>query len=67
MRYFQAEIKVNPDFVASNRIKVVARRYREKSTRWYAELNSGFHSRMPIDFVFGNRSQIKEFITKHLK
>lgn len=64
MKFFKAEIKLNHDFVASSRINITARRYIGKHTRWYAELNSGFHSRMPIDSVQGNLKQIKEFIAK---
>ena len=67
MTFFETEIKINPTFVASNRITIVARRYRKKNRRWYAELNTGFHSRTPLDSISGSRSQIKEFIKKHLK
>lgn len=45
MKFFTTEIKMNPEFVASSRILITARRYVGSDMRWYAELNSGFHDR----------------------
>ena len=67
MRFFHTEIKLNPEFVASNRILVTARRYVGSDMRWYAELNSGFHTIDPIDSIQGDRKTIKEFINKWKK
>ena len=64
MKFFKTEIKLNPDFVASSRINITARRYVGKDMRWYAELNTGFHSRMPLDSVQGSLKVIKEFVAK---
>jgi len=64
MNFFKAEIILNPDFVASSRINITARRYIGKHMRWYAELNSGFHSTMPIDSIQGSLKHVKEFIAK---
>ena len=64
MNFFKTEIKLNPDFVASSRINITARRYRRKDMRWYAELNSGFHSIGIIDSIQGSLKQVKEFIAK---
>lgn len=64
MNFFKAEIKLSPDFVASSRISITARRYVGKDMRWYAELNSGFHERVPMDSVQGSLKMIKEFIAK---
>ncbi len=64
MKFFKAEIKLNPGFVASSRINITARRYVGKDMRWYAELNSGFHSYMPLDSAQGSLKMIKEFIVK---
>ena len=64
MNFFKAEIKLNPDFVASNRINITARRYVGKDMRWYAQLNSGFPNRISLDSVQGSLKMIKEFIAK---
>ena len=64
MNFFKAEIKLNPDFIASSRINITARRYVGKDMRWYAELNSGFHDRVPMDSVQGSLKMVKEFIAK---
>lgn len=62
MRFFKTEIKLNPGFVASSSISVTARRYVGKDMRWYAELNSGFNDRTPIDSAQGSLKMIKEFV-----
>tara|TARA_R110002096_G_scaffold38615_1_gene106538 strand:+ start:380 stop:667 length:288 start_codon:yes stop_codon:yes gene_type:complete len=67
MKYFKTEIKLNPTFVASNRIEVSARRYIGRSSRWYAELQDGFHSYEPVEWVQGDLKSIKAFITKWKK
>jgi len=64
MKFFKAEIKLNPGFVASNIIEVSARRYVGTSMRWYAELQDGFHSHEPVEWVQGDLKMIKEFINK---
>ena len=64
MRFFKADIKLNPTFVASNRIEISARRYVGKGIRWYAELQDGFHSYEPVEWVQGDLKMIKEFIAK---
>ncbi len=64
MNFFKAEIKLNPDYVASSRINISARRYAGKHMRWRAELNSGFHSRGPIEYIRGDLKTVKEFINK---
>ena len=64
MKFFKSEIKLNPGFVASSRISITARRYVGKDMRWYAELNSGFHERVPMDSVQGSLKMIKGFIAK---
>jgi hypothetical protein len=67
MRFFKSEIKLNPGFVASSRINITARRYVGSDMRWYAELNSGFNDRAPMDSVQGSLKMIKEFIAKWQK
>ena len=64
MKFFKGTIILNPDFVASSRITLTARRYIGADARWYAELNSGFHDRTPMDSVQGSLQMIKEFINK---
>ena len=63
MVYFKAEIKLNPTFVAGDRITIEARRYRKKSNRWCAELNYGFcDNEQPIAFITGDLKTVKKVI-----
>ena len=63
MIYFKTEIKLNPTFVASDRITIEARRYRKKSNRWCAELNYGFcDNEQPIAFITGDLKTVKKVI-----
>ena len=64
MNFFKTEIKLNPAFVASNRIEISARRYIGRDSRWYAELQNGFHSYEPVEWVQGDLKAIKAFIAK---
>jgi len=64
MNFFKTEIKLNPSYKASNRIEVSARRYIGRDSRWYAELQDGFHSYEPVEWVQGDLKIIKAFIAK---
>jgi len=64
MNFFKTEIKLNPSYKASNRIEVSARRYIGRDSRWYAELQDGFHRYEPVEWVQGDLKAIKEFIAK---
>ena len=64
MNFFKTEIKLNPSYKASNRIEVSARRYIGRDFRWYAELQDGFHSYEPVEWVQGDLKIIKAFIAK---
>ena len=63
MVYFKTEIKLNPTFVAGDRITIEARRYRKNENRWYAELNYGFcDNAQPIAFITGDLKTVKKVI-----
>jgi len=62
MNFFKTEIKLNPTYVASTRITIEARRYRKKSNRWYAELNSGFHIYGNLAEISGDLATIKKVV-----
>tara|TARA_R110000851_G_scaffold85818_2_gene186423 strand:+ start:614 stop:832 length:219 start_codon:yes stop_codon:yes gene_type:complete len=64
MNFFKTGIKLNPSYIASNRIEISARRYIDRDMRWYAELQDGFHSYEPVEWVQGDLKAIKEFIAK---
>lgn len=64
--HYSKEIKLNPDYVASDRLIIKATRYRGTEKRWTVELWSGFHSYRPFDFMIGTRREAKDFIKKHI-
>ena len=64
MKFFKTEIKLNPNYIASNRIEISARRYIGRDSRWHAELQDGFYSYEPVEWIQGDLKTIKKFIAK---